>query len=211
MVDTNIVHPTATIAADCIIDKSELEAYSRLKRGVEFRSSKLGEYSYVSSGSVVNKTEIGKFTSIAPGCYIGLWEHDTDVSTHSFYLYETSGFFVKGYQNYKRDVVTTYVGSDVWVGANVCINKGVTIGDGAILGSSAVITKDVEPFSVVVGNPGRLTKYRYEADEISMILNNPWWNFSREVIQQMVDLRLFHDFAVFKKYLTERGEDKKNG
>ena len=199
----NLIDPTCNIEDGCVVNKSELKLYSRLKPNVEFSNSFLGEYSYVSSGSVVNKTVIGRFTSIGPGCYIGLWEHDTDVSTHSFCLYETSGFFVKGYQNYKKDELQTTIGSDVWVGANVSIKKGITIGHGAILGSSSVITKDVEPYSIVVGNPGRVKKYRYASDDINMLIQTRWWDFSREEIQVMVDKGLFQDFEEFKKYITE--------
>jgi chloramphenicol O-acetyltransferase type B len=203
MPDKNLIDPTCTIADGCVVNRSELKLYSRLKSNVEFRDSILGEYSYVSSGSIVNKTVIGKFTSIGPGCYIGLWEHDTDVSTHSFYLYETSGFFVKGYKNYKKDDLQTFIGSDVWVGANVSIKKGVSIGNGAILGSSSVITKEVEPYSIVVGNPGHVIKYRYDSEDIKMLIQTRWWDFPREEIQLMVDKGLFQDFDAFKNYITQ--------
>ena len=73
----------------------------------------------------------------------------------------------------------------------------------AILGSSSVITKDVEPYSIVVGNPGRVKKYRYASDDINMLIQTRWWDFSREEIQVMVDKGLFQDFEEFKKYITE--------
>lgn len=199
---SNSIHPKAKIYNGCNCENSILNAYSRLKTNVEFRDSILGDYSYVSSNSIVNMTEIGKFTSIGPGCYIGLWEHDTDVSTHSFYLYESSGEFVKGYSNYKKDKIKTFLGNDVWVGANVSIKKGVKIGNGAIIGSSAVITKDVEPFSIVVGNPAKLLKYRYSKEDIELMQKAAWWDLPREKLQQLIDDNLFHDFDVFKsKYL----------
>lgn len=204
MASENIIHSTATIGNDCMVNNSTLLEYSRLKRNVEFRDSQLGEYSYVSSGSFVVNTEIEKFTSIGPSCFIGLWEHNTDVSTHSFYLYETSGFFVKGYENYKRDHIKTFIGSDVWIGANVSIKKGIHIGHGAIIGSSAVITKDVDPYSIVVGNPGKILKYRFNEEDIKLLLSTCWWDFTREELQRMVDSRLFHNFELFKEYITKR-------
>jgi acetyltransferase-like isoleucine patch superfamily enzyme len=206
MASENKIHSTATIGNDCIVNNSILLEYSRLKRNVEFRDSQLGEYSYVSSGSFVVNTEIDKFTSIGPSCFIGLWEHNTDVSTHSFYLYETSGFFVKGYENYKRDHIKTFIGSDVWIGANVSLKKGIHIGHGAIIGSSAVITKDVAPYSIVVGNPGKILKYRFSEEDIKLLLNSSWWDFSREELQKMVDSRLFHDFELFKDYINKRNK-----
>lgn len=204
MSTTNSIHPTSTFADDCIINNSVLLNYSRLKRNVEFRDSQLGQYSYVSSFSVVVNTIIDKFTSIGPSCFIGLWEHNTDVSTHSFYLYETSGNFVKGYESYKKDHIKTYIGSDVWIGANVTVRKGVRVGHGAILGAGSVVTKDVEPYSIMVGNPGKLIKYRFDKESIRMLLDSCWWNFSREELQSMVDARLFHDFRLFSDYIRNR-------
>ncbi len=203
----NQISNLCCIDTDCIISKSDLRDYSRVKRNVEVRESILGEYSYISSNSIVNYTEIQKFTSIGPGCYIGLWEHDREVSTHSFYLYETSGFFVKGYKNYKRDKIKTFIGNDVWIGANVTIKKGVTIGDGAIIGSSSVITKDVEPYSIVVGNPGRLLKFRFSKEDVGLFMTVKWWDFSRDKLKKMIELDLFSDFAKFKNYIIENYED----
>jgi len=206
MPSENSIHPTATIANDCIVNNSALLQYSRLKRNVEFRDSQLGEYSYVSSGSFVINTHIDKFTSIGPSCFIGLWEHNTEVSTHSFYLYETSGFFVKGYENYKKDHIRTFIGSDVWIGANVSIKKGIHIGHGSIIGSSSVITKDIDPYSIVVGNPGKIIKYRFKKEDVKLLLHTCWWNFPREELQKMVDSRLFHDFELFKEYIIKRNQ-----
>jgi maltose O-acetyltransferase len=49
---------------------------------------------------------------------------------------------------------------DVWIGTNVVVMPGVTIGKGAIVGANAVVTKDVKPYSIVVGIPAKLIKYR---------------------------------------------------
>ena len=210
MSSENQIDATATIGADCTVGRSVLKPYSRLKANVEFRDSVLGEYSYVSSFSVVNKTVIGKFTSIAHGCFIGLWEHDTFVSTHSFYLYETSGGFVKGYTNYTNDHVGTMAGSDVWIGANAVIRKGVTVGDGAIIGASAVVTKDVLPYEIVVGNPARSLKFRYDETDRQLLLRLRWWDLPRVEIQKMVDLGLFFDFGKFKHYVLDQGLDRRS-
>lgn len=53
-----------------------------------------------------------------------------------------------------------YIGNDVWIGRGAAVLKGVTIGDGAVIGASTVVTKDVPPFSVVVGVPARVIGYR---------------------------------------------------
>ena len=96
----NIIEKQVKISESAKVDSSELKYYSRLKDYAELRNSTLGEYSYISQFSIVNKTKIGKFCSIANGCYIGLWEHDTDVTTHSFFLYPHCGGFVASRRKY---------------------------------------------------------------------------------------------------------------
>jgi len=180
---------------------STLKFYSRMKDYSEIYSSYLGAYSYISQYSIVNKSKIGKFTSIANGCYIGLWEHNTQVSTHSFYLYEHSGGFVDGCTNYDKDDVETYIGNDVWVGANAVIMKGITVSDGVIIGASAVVTKDIPAYAIVVGNPAKILKYRYSPQDIKWLLDIQWWDFSRDKIKEIIDEDGFNDFETFKTIL----------
>lgn len=198
------IHPTAIVSASCVVGRSCLEEYSRLKNNVEFRESQLGAYSYVSSNSVVNKTKIGRFCSIAHGSYIGLWEHNTYVTTHSFYLYETSGGFVKGYRNYDRDKEETFIENDVWIGANAVILKGVRISSGAIVGASSVVIKDVPPFAVVFGNPARVLKFRFSSEDIAFFLKAKWWDLSRDVLQDMVNEKVWYSLDKFKQYCLDK-------
>ncbi|WP_434637967.1 CatB-related O-acetyltransferase [Sulfurimonas sp. NW7] len=200
----NKVGKKVVISARTRITNSKLKFYSRVKDYAELHSSVLGKYSYVSQYSIVNKTKIGKFCSIANGCYIGLWEHNTDVSTHSFYLYEHSGNFVKGYRNYKKDDIETIIGNDVWIGANVVVKKGIEIGDGAIVGASAVVTKNVPPYAVVVGNPAKVIKYRYNRKDIEWLASLQWWNFSRKKLKTLINKGAFDDFTVFKQLLKDK-------
>lgn len=50
------------------------------------------------------------------------------------------------------------IGDNVWLGCNVCIMPGVHIGEGAVVGANSVVTKDVPPFSVVVGAPAKVVR-----------------------------------------------------
>lgn len=199
----NRIDSTASITEGCEVQNSILSPFSRLKSYVELRDSDLGDYSYISSHSVINKTHIGKFSSIAHGTFIGLWEHNTYVTSHSFYLYETSGGFVNGYKNYDRDKEWTIIGNDVWIGANSVVLKGVQVGDGAIIGAGSVVTKDVPDYAIVAGNPAKLVKYRFEEKDRDFIKRTAWWNLERKRLQDMVNSDIWTDLEKFKKYCTD--------
>jgi len=200
----NLIKKTAVASEKSRVANSILKDYSRVKDYAEIVDSEIGKYSYVAQFSLVNKTVVGKFCSIAHGVYVGLWEHNMNVSTHSFYLYETSGNFVKGYKNYDKDAILTEIENDVWVGANSVILKGVTIHDGAIIGAGAVVTKDVPAYSIVVGNPARVIKYRFSKPDITFLLKSKWWNLPRGTIQDMVNKEVFCSIDKLKHYLRKR-------
>ena len=191
------------VSEGCEIMGSDMGYYSRIKSYTHLRDSNLGDYSIISNFSVVSATDLGKFNSIGYGNYVGLWEHNLWVSTHSFYLYEGSGGFVKGYQSYEKDQIRTIIGNDVWTGANAVILKGVTIGDGVVVGAGAVVTKDVPPYAIVVGNPTRILRYRFNEEDISFLLEVKWWDFKRDLIQDMVDKKVWDSIDKLKKYVID--------
>jgi len=199
----NIIGNRVDICETSKIDSSELKYYSRLKDYVEIRSSIIGEYSSVSQFSLVNKSVIGKFCSIGHGCYIGLWEHDTDVSTHPFPLYPHSGGFVDEYTDYKKDRITTMIGNDVWIGAGAIVKKGVNIGNGAIIGAGSIVTKDVKPYSIVVGNPAKHLKYRFSEEDVNWLQNIQWWNFNRDILRKIINKGGFESIDTLKLILIE--------
>lgn len=196
----NSLAKTAVVCQGAEIKNSTMGDHSRLKPYTEFRNSILGDYSIVSSFSIVNAAQIGKFNSLGPGVFIGLWEHNQWVSTHSFYLSENCGGFVKGIQNYEEDSFKVTLGHDVWVGGGAVILKGVYVSDGAIIGAGSVVTKDVEPYAIVVGNPARLLRYRFKKEERDYLLGLKWWNFKRHDLQKMVDAKVWNSLEKVKEF-----------
>lgn len=146
---------------------------------------KVGKYTYgidhitIKSWDSPYTVSIGAFCSIAGNCtiYTG-GNHRTDwITTYPFgHIHRSifSNFDGKGHPSSKGGVS---IGNDVWIGDNVTIMSGVTIGDGAVLAANSHIVKNVEPYSIVGGNPAKLIKYRFSKDRIDHLLKLQWWNF----------------------------------
>jgi virginiamycin A acetyltransferase len=75
-----------------------------------------------------------------------------------------------------------HIGNDVWIGYNATIMAGVTIGDGAIIATNATVIKDVEPYTIVGGNPATEIKKRFSNDVIERLLKLKWWDWDIEKI-----------------------------
>jgi chloramphenicol O-acetyltransferase type B len=206
----NYFSEKTVVSEGCEVMDSKMGYFSRIKSHSHLRSSTLGDYSIVSNYSVISASEIGKFNSIGYGNYIGLWEHNMWVTTHSFYLYEGSGGFVQGYQTYEKDSTVTKIGNDVWTGANAVILKGIEIGDGAVVGAGSVVTKNVPPYGIVVGNPADVIRFRFDQDAVSYLLKLKWWDLPRETIQEMVDLKLWDNIDKIREYFNKK-ESENNG
>ena len=80
------------------------------------------------------------------------------------------------------------VGNDVWVGHGVIVLAGVEIGDGAILAAGSVITKNVEPYTIVAGNPAKLLRKRFSDTVIEELLLLKWWELPEDQIQKLKPL-----------------------
>ena len=82
---------------------------------------------------------------------------------------------------YKGD---TIIENDVWIGQNVTIMPGVKIGNGSIISTNSIVTKDVEPYTIVGGNPAKEIKKRFSEEKIKDLLDLQWWNWDIEKITE---------------------------
>lgn len=147
------------------------------------RNFSLGAFTHVNDGGFIQNCTIGRYCAIGTNVKIGNGEHPTNwLSINScqfvqkFHSYDKilmNKITIKEWQVYKH----TYIGNDVWIGANAFIKDGVTIGDGAIIGACTVVTKDVPPYAIVVGNPGKIIRYRFSQEIIDELLKLKWWNY----------------------------------
>lgn len=128
---------------------------------------------------------IGKFCAIAEGIKFimnGANHRMDGITTYPFNIF--GGGWEKVTPSleqlpFKGDTV---IGNDVWIGQNVTIMPGIRIGDGAIIASNTTVTKNVDPYTIVGGNPSRLIKKRFEDKQIEILLKLQWWDWDEEKI-----------------------------
>lgn len=127
-----------------------------------------------------DKLIVGKFCAIARGVKFimnGANHKLSGISTYPFQIFGNGWEEVtpqSGDLPYKGDTV---VGNDVWIGYETLIMPGVKIGDGAIISSRSVVTSDVEPYTIVGGNPARLLKRRFCETDTQRLIKLAWWDW----------------------------------
>nr|WP_314582327.1 CatB-related O-acetyltransferase [uncultured Pseudomonas sp.] len=182
-------------SADMLRFYGAIEAPVRISETRIFHDFSIGAFSYVSGGFLYH-THIGRYCSLSNGLHIGQGNHPTDwLSTHPF-QYQKLKFQVgeefPDKEIYERDIERTNpnlissvpkpqrttIGNDVWIGHGAFLVNGITIGDGCIIGAHSVVTKDIAPYSIVVGNPARTIKKRFSDEIIVMLLDLKWWNYA---------------------------------
>lgn len=124
------------------------------------------------------RLHIGRFCAIGAGVTIFLGEGDH--RTNWITTYDSCMFDPMDPPSTKGDV---RIGNDVWIGTGATILSGVRIGNGAVIGARSVVAKDVPAYAIVVGNPGRVIKYRFEPEAIAMLERIAWWDWPLERIE----------------------------
>ena len=157
----------------CNIDKTCKVNYESVLAKV-----KMGRYSYVGARTSITAAQIGSFCSIGGQVSIGGGVHPTNMVSTSPVFLNGKNFFRKNYASFEYEPSkTVIIGNDVWIGDGVYIKAGVRIGSGAIIGAHAVVTKDVEPYSVVIGIPAQELRKRFDDDIVKKLLEIKWWDW----------------------------------
>ena len=135
-----------------------------------------------------DKLIIGKFCMIASNVKFimnGANHLTNSLTTYPFAIFGNGWKNAMAGKSYpqKGDI---NIGNDVWIGYNATIMAGVNIGDGAIIATNSTVTKDVEPYTIVGGNPAEEIKKRFSDDVIKKLLELKWWNWDIEKITRNI-------------------------
>jgi acetyltransferase-like isoleucine patch superfamily enzyme len=146
----------------------------------------MGSFSY-SWSALPHEITIGRYCSIAGGLNIMGTRHPYEwIGTSSFTYDKNFIIFRKLLEDFSVDFTVRKtpvrnnkitIGNDVWIGANVLLSRGIRIDDGAVITANAVVTKDVPSYCIVGGNPAKIIKTRFPAEDIRLLLESKWWNY----------------------------------
>ncbi len=142
------------------------------------------------------KLKIGKYCSISTqvSFYLGGNHNINRIST--WLPYYDMEF------NQERDLLTNgdiIIENDVWISRQVIILSGVKIGNGAVIGAGAVVSRDVDPYSIVVGNPARSVKNRFSDSQIEILQDSKWWDWDPEKIKKYSSIIFGESFEKFEE------------
>lgn len=203
-----------------------IEEYVTFSAGYNFCSA--GSFSSLASIVPVGSV-IGRYVSFAKGLKPMGFRHPVDAvcmnsAVFNFYRENIASYFDNYEKNnfiaQKKEVYTPQpqkepiiLGNDVWIGENVTIKGGVTIGDGAVIASGSVITKNVKPYSISAGTPGKHRKYRFSEDIVSGLLEINWWDYELgDLFREGVDFskpdKFLEKFILIQKNIRPLSVDK---
>ncbi|MET3924472.1 type B chloramphenicol O-acetyltransferase [Devosia sp. 2618] len=150
-----------------------------------------------------DKLIVGSFCSIGSGAAFimaGNQGHRNDwVSTFPFFYLPDHPEFAGAVDGFKA-AGDTVIGNDVWIGSEAIIMAGVTIGHGAVIGTRALVTKDVEPYTIVGGNPAKPIRKRFNDEQIAMLLEMQWWDWSEDQLEAAMPLLCSADIAALYRH-----------
>jgi len=191
------------IGENCNIVNSKLGEFTQIGILNFYDNVILGDYSYTGQFCFMQNVEVGKFVNVAPMVRVGATSHPMDRPTlhHFTYRRKMYGFDDKDDEEFfdKRKNNKIYIGNDVWIGHGAVIMPGVTIGNGSIVGSGAIVTKNVEPYTIVVGVAAKAIKKRFNDDIIYKMQSIKWWNWSHKKIKDN-----FKDFLLDTQDFAEK-------
>jgi phosphonate metabolism protein (transferase hexapeptide repeat family) len=193
-----------SIHADAKVRDSQFGRYCEVGPRTNVAETSFGDYSYVANDSDIIYSTLGKFCSIAANVRINPGNHPLERVALNHFTYRASAYGLgeddAAFFQWRRDHHVT-LGHDVWIGHGAVVLPGISIGNGAAIGAGAVVTKDVPPFAIVIGVPGRVLRYRFAPEIIAALERISWWDWPHERLgEAMADFRSLGAEAFCAKY-----------
>jgi len=191
-----------------VLRESVVAKTAKIYPPYHIREARIGDYSYISTGASLSRTSIGKFCSIGPNLTCGWGYHPINGVSTSPMFYSTrkqNGLSLCSFDKV-QELKPIEIGNDVFIGMNVTVLDGVKIGDGAVIGAGAVVSKDIPPYSIAIGNPIRIIRYRFNEETIAKLKDIKWWEWPEEKLQSVE--KFFFDVDGFVSQFINNSDQK---
>ncbi len=181
--------------------ESSIEAPVRILGGTCIDVKEMGAFCFINLNATIRRVaQMGRFVMIGPDVFIGGNPHSVkSLTSHMMFrgkeeewykaftsFYEDEEMTRKIYMSQEKELEkknSIIIGNDVWIGARAVVMGGVEIGDGAIIGSGAIVTKNVEPYTIVGGNPAKIIRKRFSNDIIERLMDLKWWDYGPDILK----------------------------
>jgi phosphonate metabolism protein (transferase hexapeptide repeat family) len=150
-------------------------------------------------------TTVGKFCSIAAMTRINPGNHPMQRASQAHFTYRASTYFEgeadeDAFFDWRRSH-SVEIGHDVWIGHGAIVLPGRKIGTGAVIAAGGVVTKDVAPYTIAVGNPARPLRRRFPEDIAERLMRLSWWDWPHAALRRALpDFRQLPIEAFLSKY-----------
>lgn len=197
--DEPFVHEGCSLTECAFGRYVEIGAWSRVAH------STIGDYSYCDRGADIANAAIGKFANIASFARIGPTDHPMHLAALHHFTYRSADLWDDAAHDAAffaaRRARRVEIGHDTWIGHGAVIRPEVTVGHGAVVGAMAVVTRNVDPYTIVVGAPAKPVRRRCPPAVAARMIALGWWDWSHERLRAALDdFRTLEAEAFLERY-----------
>ena len=156
----------------------------------------IGRRTRINASSHLGNCEIGSYCAIGGRLVVRNTNHDYTFLNMQYFAQEH--FFKCSTPPTKKTEHRVRIGHGAWIGDSVIILPGVSIGNGAVIGAGSIVTKNIDNYTVAVGNPARVIRTRFSPSICKALNSVNWWEWT--------DLKISENRWLFEQQLTQVDE-----